>query len=78
LERIVKFHVTPHAARRIAERNLSLHQMQDVVKYPDTKTPRYRGEHGGMVSVFSKTVNGVTLTVVGEVKRQQCWLITGY
>jgi hypothetical protein len=52
--------------------------MKDVVKYPQQKQKQYRGEHGGDVFRFSKRRGNVNLTVVAEIKRQQCWLITGW
>jgi hypothetical protein len=52
--------------------------MKDVVKYPRQKHHQYRGEHGGNVFRFSKQRGPVKLTVVAEIKGQQCWLITGW
>jgi uncharacterized protein (DUF39 family) len=34
--------------------------------------------HGGVVHVFEKTVDGITLKVVAEIKATDCWLITAY
>jgi hypothetical protein len=77
LQNIAKFHITPHFARRTAERIVSIEEAKSVVKYSDFKQKQYTGEHRGTVFRFSKTVDGTTLTVVAEVKNNECWLITG-
>jgi hypothetical protein len=75
---ITSFDFSTHAKRRIAERRLSPEQMKDVVKYPDHKQSQYRGEHGGVVYRFAKTLGGRRLTVVAETKKEQCWILTGF
>jgi hypothetical protein len=52
--------------------------MKDVVQYHHKKTQQYRGEHGGFVCKFSKTVGGRTFVVVAEVKKHECWLISAW
>lgn len=52
--------------------------MQDVVKYPDKKNQQIRGSNGGFVYKFSKTIDGKTLVVIAEVKKSECWLISGF
>ncbi|MCX6879286.1 MAG: hypothetical protein NTW21_36605 [Verrucomicrobia bacterium] len=37
-----------------------------------------KGEEGGFREVFQKTIEARTLFIVAEVKRADCWLITGY
>ena len=37
-----------------------------------------RGEHGGFVYEFVKRVDGQKCTVIAEVKRHECWLITAW
>jgi hypothetical protein len=73
-----KFHLTVHARQRIAERGLSVEAMKDVVKYPQHKHQQYQGEHGGTVFRFSNQRGQANMTVVAEIKGQQCWLITGW
>lgn len=67
-----------HAGRRRDERGLSLEQMQDVVRQPQRIERHRRGEHGGFVYEFTRVTAGERLTVIAEVKQQQCWLITGW
>lgn len=52
--------------------------MKDVVNYHQSKTQQYRGNHGGFVYKFKKTVDGKTLAVVAEVKKGECWLMSGF
>ncbi len=52
--------------------------MKDVVKYHDTRKQQYRGEHGGFVYRFSKSTDDMTLVVVAEVKKGECWLISAF
>jgi hypothetical protein len=78
LENVAKFHITPHFARRVSERSVSVEEAKAVVKYCDHKQKQYIGEHKGIVFRFSKTVEGVKLCVVAELKNDECWLITGF
>jgi len=76
---ITQFHLSAHALKRIAERGLSVDALKDVVKYHDGKRPLgSRGEHGGVVFRFAKTVDRRKLTVVGETKKHECWIVTGF
>lgn len=72
------FHDTTHADKRRAERGLSVAEMQDVVRNPERRVQHRRGEHGGFVYEFIRASGGHTLTVIAEVKQNQCWLITGW
>ena len=74
----MKFHVTQHQALRLAERELSLEEVKNVVKYPDRREILNRGNHGGNLKKIWKTVNDKTLVVVAEIKREECWLATAY
>jgi hypothetical protein len=69
VEPITTFHDSTHAKQRSRERNISLEAMKDVVKYHQSKTQQYRGDHGGFVYKFKKTADGKTLAVVAEVKK---------
>ena len=62
----------------MAERGLSLDAMKDVVKYPQQRQRQERGEHGGIVFRFSKKRGQAKMTVVAEIKGQDCWLISGW
>ncbi len=60
-------------------RDLSLENVHNVIRYPDSqKRLRMLGKHGGAVHVFEKTVEGITLKVVAEIKAADCWLMTAY
>ena len=74
----MKFHVTTHQALRLAERELSLESLKNVVKYPDSAQVLNRGRHGGNLKKFRKTVDEKTLIVVAEIKREESWLATAY
>ena len=52
--------------------------MMDVVKNHQSKTQQYRGNHGGVVFKFIRSVDGKTLVVVAEVKKGECWLMSGF
>jgi hypothetical protein len=52
--------------------------MKDVVNYHEKKQQQYRGRHGGMVYLFSKTIEGGTVSVVAEVKKTEAWLVSGF
>ena len=78
MEKIVKFNVTAHAYRRIAERGLSVDALKDVIKYHQLKQDQYKGEHGGIVSRFTKIVNSRKLTAVAEVRKGECWIVSGF
>ncbi len=74
-----RFHNTAHVVRRVDTRNLSIENVKNVVTYPDKEMKINRpGRHGGKVRAFEKTVDGVTLKVVAEIKGSECWLMTAY
>lgn len=52
--------------------------MQDVVNRHQDKLQHRRGEHGGFVHEFTRRVGGKKVRVIAEVKRTECWLITGW
>ncbi len=55
---------------------MSCQTMRDVVNYPTTKTQQYRGNHGGIVHKFSKSVGEGTLVVIAEVKKDEAWIVS--
>jgi hypothetical protein len=63
---------------RSRERGLPLEAMKQIVNNHDARRQQYRGEHGGFVYKFVKTVEGKKLAVVAEVKNDECWLISGF
>lgn len=75
---IDKFHTTAHFLQRLTERQLSLENVKNVVRYPLRKKIVNRGNLGGWVTRFEKTVDQTTLIAVGEIKGRECWLITAY
>jgi len=52
--------------------------MQAVVINRKRRAQHRRGEHGGFVYEFVRESEGETLTVIAEVKKTECWLITGW
>jgi hypothetical protein len=74
----LRFHATRHQSLRVDERNLSLENMKNVVRYPDNTQRQRPGNHGGVISRYTKTVEDETLVVVAEVKGNDCWLLTGF
>jgi hypothetical protein len=72
------FHDTTHAGTRRQERQLSVEQMKDTIGRHERRIQHRRGEHGGFVYEFHQRVAGTTLVVVAEIKKHECWLITGY
>lgn len=75
---IKKFHYTLHATQRSRERALSFELLRNVVLYNETRQMQYRGVHGGVVWRFTKTVQGRNVIVVAEIKKAECWIISGY
>lgn len=74
-----RFHNSLHFLQRYELRDLSLENVKNVVRYPDSKRKlKNRPLHGGHVCMFEKTVDCVTLKVVAEIKDSDCWLITSY
>jgi len=72
------FHDTTHADKRRAERGLTVAEIRDVVCNPSSRVQHRRGEHGGFVYEFVRSSGSRMLTVIAEVKQNQCWLITGW
>ena len=78
VEKPAVFHDTTHADRRRTERALTIEQLKSVVLNHDRKTQHRRGEHGGFVYEFTKRIQGRNLVVIAELKKHECWLITGW
>ncbi len=51
-----EFHDTSHAETRARQRGFTLHQAMLTIDAPDSilKTPPRRGNHGGMLWLFSR------------------------
>jgi hypothetical protein len=75
-----KFHETFHLSARAAERGLSVEQAMETVKAPSSvvKNPRNKGNHGGLIRLFFRSYGSKVLVVVAEVRKHECWIITGY
>jgi hypothetical protein len=76
--RIDKFHFTTHCSLRAVQRGLSHDEIRDVINYHERRAQEFRGEHGGFVWKFEKTVKGVKLVVIAEVKKAECWPISSW
>jgi hypothetical protein len=57
---------------------LSCEQAKDVVKYADEEKRLQRGNNKGFLTSFTKTIDGRKLTVIAELKNNDCWLATAY
>lgn len=74
------FENTRHVAQRAAEREFTLEQALETVNEPTRilKVPPRKGNHGGWIWLFFRGYGGRVLVIVAEVKKNACWLITGY
>jgi hypothetical protein len=56
-----------------------LEDVKNVVNYADEETRlTAAGFNGGIRKCFTKTANGRKLVVIGELKKNDCWLATAY
>jgi hypothetical protein len=78
VENVNRFHFTPHAARRLLERNISGEAVKDAITHHQDKDFKYLGEHGGKVSRYAKMHCNGKLIVIAELKKGECWIITTY
>jgi hypothetical protein len=73
---------TVHGAQRYDEREISIEIAKSIILNPTWKTQQDRGEHGGFQYRFEKMIwtgqKMERLRVVAEIKKENCWLITGY
>jgi hypothetical protein len=72
-----RFHNTKHFVNRVDLRNLSTENIKNVINYPDTKQRAGEGKNG-VRWIFVKCVDGASLKVVAEIKRNDCWIVTAY
>lgn len=75
-----EFHDTSHVAKRARERRFTVEQAILTIDHPGhiLKTPPRRGNHGGMIWLFSRAFGNRILIAVAEVKNNECWIITAY
>ena len=78
MRRVKRFYETGHVIQRAIERGLSLEDMKQIVNYHDTKTQQTKGGHGGMIYRLKKTVKGKTHIVIAEIKKEECWIVSGW
>lgn len=74
----MRFHISRHHAERLELRGISQENVRLVVQYGERKPAPGRPKNGGRVFRFSRKVGCVTLCVVAEVRREECWLVTCY
>jgi hypothetical protein len=72
------FIVTAHAQQRAAERNISKANFIDTVLKPTSKRKQRRGDHGGIVYLFTKQFDQRNLHISAELFKDDCFFITGY
>lgn len=75
---INKFHTSFHAINRSEDRDIEIEVMKQIVKYSDTHKQQYKGNHGGFVYKFVKTVDCEQIAVIAEVYKGECWLISAF
>jgi hypothetical protein len=75
-----RFHDTIHVEKRSLERGFTVAQVLETVTHPSRilKVPPRRGNHGGLIWLFFRAYGSTVLVVVAEIKKNECWLITGF
>jgi hypothetical protein len=75
-----EFHDTVHMEKRARERGFTVDQTMLTINEPASilKSPPRKGNHGGFIWLFSRAFESKVLVAVAEVKRNECWIITGY
>ena len=74
-----EFHETSHLFARAAARGFTVEQAIGAVKAPLSvmRNPQNKGNHGGLIRLFFRAYGDKVLVVVAEIKRHECWIITG-
>lgn len=72
------FYFTIHSGARGNEREITKEQFKLAVSSPDTKSQMCAGSNGGFKYIFTKNIDLKILIVVAEVKKEECWVVTGY
>ena len=78
MENVKRFHLTEHSIRRLSERGIGSEEIKYVVRNHQDKVFVGNGDHGGKIYKFSRTTSGGKVTVVAELKKSDCWVITTY
>ena len=75
----MRFHLTPHYARRLEDRSLSDEKCRSIVTYGRKRLLR-NGTRGGKVFEFTEKTESESnrLIVVAEVLKKDCYLMTAY
>ena len=73
-----EFHDTAHIEKRARERGFTVEQAMFTINEPASiiKTPPRKGNHGGLIWLFSRAFESRVLVVVAEAKANECWIIT--
>ena len=74
----LKFHITRHFVKRVAERGVLVEYAKCAVKYADEEKRLQPGQNGGNLWCFTKSVGSRKLITVAEIKNNDCWLATAY
>jgi hypothetical protein len=72
------FIVTAHAQKRAAERNITKTEFIETVSRPNGKRRQRRGDHGGIVYLFTRKFGTRELHISAELFKTDCFFITGY
>ena len=73
-----EFHFTSHSKKRAEEREITEDLFKEVVLNHEKKKQQYRGNHGGFVYLFSKKYGERELHIAAEVRKENCFFVTGY
>jgi hypothetical protein len=80
--KITNWITTGHGGQRYDERQISVELAKSVILNPTWKLQQDKGEHGGFQYRFEKMIKvgdrNEKIRVVAEIKKENCWLITGY
>ena len=74
----LKFHVSRHMALRLAERKISLEYVKTVVRYATMKRNCSKARIVARLNALQKADGNRILTVIAEIKQNDCWLATAY
>lgn len=73
-----KFIFTDHGCERAQQRGISHEQFKDCILHPTGKRLQRKGENGGNVYHLTKTHGEYTLHVIAEIRKETCWIVTGF
>lgn len=73
-----KFIFTEHAQKRAKERNITREQFVEVIMTSNSKRKQYRGNNGGIVYLYTKSMDKKRLHIAAEIYKEKCFFVTGF